>query len=136
MSEYQLKYAKKKFTNPSYGSYIKISGNFCRQIVAIFSSLPKIGWVEQMYMMSEVIPLMIVAQQNANKWKKQEWKIFSFVYYDASSLKSSTCMLHWKLATITLLVMIFDAFACASFSSSNAKRTTQNSLMFGIFYAL
>lgn len=68
--------------------------------------------------------------------EKKEWKIFSFVYYDASSLKSSACMLHWKLATITLLVMIFDAFGCASFSSSNTKRTTRNSLMFGIFYAL
>lgn len=135
MSKYQLKYAKNQFTKPSYGSYIKISEIFCRRIVAIFPSLPKIWWVEQMYTMSEVIPLMIVAQQNANTWKK-EWKIFSFVYYDASSLKSSACMLHWKLATITLLVMIFDAFACASFSSSNTKRTTQNSLMFGIFYAL
>lgn len=77
---YQLKYAKKKFTRPSCGSYIKISGNFCRQIVAIFSSLPKIGWVEQMYMMSEVIPLMIVAQQNENKRKNKNGKYFhSFI---------------------------------------------------------
>lgn len=75
-----IKICKKQIHQTILWFYIKISGNFCRQIVAIFSSLPKIGWVEQMYMMSEVIPLMIVAQQNENKRKNKNGKYFhSFI---------------------------------------------------------